>query len=360
MSNRKWVGICAASVFAAGLGGCADMAGNDLQTKISQLEGQVSQKDIELKAAQAMLANKPAMTATPIAATAAAPELPPNAKAGECYARVFTPPTYKSVTETLLVQQEAERIEVLPAVYKPATKQVLFKTASERIEVIPAKYGWVEEQVMVEPEGEKLITEPAIYETVSEQILVKPAYSTWKKGRGPIQKINEATGEIMCLVDIPAEYRTVSKRVVKQPAQTRTVKIRATYETVKRQVVVEPAKTRAIQIPAEYRTLRINELIEGAKEKRVLIPAVHKTVTKSEKISEGKVAWQPILCETNTTKGVVQRLQVALKDKGFDPGRVDGVICSETMRAVTAYQKSKQQPSGQLTLETLKSLDVSL
>ncbi len=75
---------------------------------------------------------------------------------------------------------------------------------------------------------------------------------------------------------------------------------------------------------------------------------------------EGKVAWQPILCETNTTKGVVQRLQVALKDKGFDPGRVDGVIGSETMRAVTAYQKSKQQPSGQLTLETLKSLDVSL
>ena len=358
--RRAILNTSLAAIAVVGLAGCAEDMTGDLQTKVSQLESQVSEKDTALKAAQDMLARRPGTASQPIAVASGGPDLPPNAKAGECYARVFTPPTYKSITETLLVQQEAERIEVIPAVYKPADKRVLFKSASQRFEVIPAKYGWVEEQVMVKPEGEQLITEPPIYEAVSERILVKPAYTTWKKGRGPIQKINEATGEIMCLVDIPAEYRTVSKQVLKRPAQTRSVKIPAVYETVKKRVVVEPAKTRVVEIPAEYRMLRINELIEGAKQKRIMIPARHRTVTKSEKTSDGNIAWRPILCETNTTKGVVQRLQTALKSNGFDPGRVDGVIGSDTMRAVTAYQKSKKQASGQLTIETLKSLDVSL
>ena len=98
----------------------------------------------------------------------------------------------------------------------------------------------------------------------------------------------------------------------------------------------------------------------GAKEKRIVIPAIHKTVTKSEKISEGKVAWQKILCETDTTKSVVQRLKVALNKNGFNPGHVDGVVGSETMGAVNVFQKSKQQASDQFTLEILKPLNVSL
>ena len=51
----------------------------------------------------------------------------------------------------------------------------------------------------------RLETVPAQYETVTEEVLVRPAYTTWKKGTGPIQRIDQATGEIMCLVEVPAE-----------------------------------------------------------------------------------------------------------------------------------------------------------
>lgn len=361
------------AIVAVGLSGCAENMMGDLESQVSQLKTQVSEKDGLLKAAQATaqaaqaaqaraeeMARKSAMTPKPVAAVATGRDLPPNAKAGECYARVFLPAKYKSITETLMVRQEAERIQVRPAVYRPATKRVLFKAASERLRVIPAKYGWVEERILVKPAGEELITEAPVYETATDRILVKPAYTTWKKGRGPIQKVNQATGEIMCLVEVPAEYRSVSKRVLKTPARTRTVTTAAVYKTVKKRVVVTPASTRAVTIPAEYRNVRIRELIQGAQEKRIKIPAQFRTVTKSEKISEGKIDWRPILCETNTTKGVVQRLQIALKGKGFNPGKIDGVIGTDTMQAVKAYQKSEKQASGQLTLETLKSLGVSL
>ncbi len=44
--------------------------------------------------------------------------LPPNAKPGECYARVFVPPRYQTVTQRVLSRQASERVETIPAKYE--------------------------------------------------------------------------------------------------------------------------------------------------------------------------------------------------------------------------------------------------
>ena len=239
-------------------------------------------------------------------------DLPPNAKPGECYARVMIPEQYRTTSERVMVSEASERIETVPAVYRTVTERVMVKEASERIETIPATY-----------------------ETVTERVMVKPAYTTWKKGTGPIQKVDNATGEIMCLVEVPAEYKTVTKRVLKTPATTRTV-----------------------TVPAEYRTIEVRKLVDPASERRVTIPAEYETVIKREKVGDSRLEWRSILCETNTTPGVVASMQRALKSRGFDPGRVDGVLGSQTMEAVGRYQRSKGIAVGQLTIETLRSLAV--
>ena len=287
-------------------------------------------------------------------------ELPPGAKPGECYARVFVPGETKTTTEQVVVREASERVQVVPAEFGWEEQQVLVKEASERVEVIPPKYGWAEERVLVKEASEKLVTVPAVYDTVQEKILVRPAYTTWKKGRGPIEKIDEATGEIMCLVNVPAEYRTVTKRVLKTPETTKTVTIPAEYRTVKKRVVVEPAKTRTATVPAEYQTVRVNKMIKPASETRVVIPAEYGTITKQEKISGGRMEWRPILCETNATRGVISDLQRTLASKGYQTGPIDGVLGQRTMSAVRSYQRDKGLVTGQLTIETLKALDVSL
>lgn len=239
-------------------------------------------------------------------------DLPPNAKPGECYARIMIPEQYKTTTE-----------------------RVLAKDASERIETVPAVYRSVQERVLVQEESERIETVPAVYETVTERVLVRPAYTTWKKGTGAIQKVDNSTGEIMCLVEVPAEYKTVTKRVLKSPATTRTVKI-----------------------PAEYSMVTVRKLVEPAKERRIEIPAEYQTITKREKVSEGRLEWRSILCETNTTPDVISSVQRALKMRGYDPGRVDGVLGTDTLEAIQRYQRSKGMAAGQLTMETLKSLNV--
>ncbi|NNG15348.1 MAG: peptidoglycan-binding protein [Gemmatimonadales bacterium] len=241
--------------------------------------------------------------------------LPPNAKPGECYARMWVPAQSRTATERVLARAESEQVRIIPARYETVTERVLVKEASSRLVVVPAQYG-----------------------TETERVLVKAAYTTWKKGTGPIQKVDQATGEIMCLVEVPAEYKTVTRRVVKTPATTREV-----------------------TIPAEYQTVTVRKQAEPAREVRTTIPAEYQTITKTELVSEGHLEWREILCETNMTRGRIRDIQLALQRAGHNPGSVDGVIGTGTMRAVNAYQRAKGLPVDRyLNVETVKSLGVAL
>jgi len=240
--------------------------------------------------------------------------LPPNAKPGECYARAFVPPTYSTDTERVLKREASERIEVVPAKHESVEERVLVREASTRLEEVPAEYDWVEEKIQVEP-----------------------AKNVWKKGRGPIEKVDNATGEIMCLVEEPAKYETVRKRVQKKPATVRK-----------------------IDIPAEYKTIRVNKMVTPPQERRIEIPAEYQTVRKTSLASEGGMEWRPVLCETNMSRDVIVRVQRALQAAGHSPGPIDGVYGQQTRAAVRSYQQSKGLATGGLTLNTLKKLGIQL
>jgi hypothetical protein len=288
------------------------------------------------------------------------PLLPANAKPGECYTRVFIPTQYETVTEDVVKKEATEHVETVPPTFEWVEEQVLVKEASEEIEVIPAVFKTVTDQVLVKPESEEIEVVPAEYEAVEEKVLVRQAYTAWKTGRGPIEKIDTTTGEIMCLVEVPAEYKTVQKQVLKTPPTTRVVTKPAEYETVEKQVVDVPAQTRVVKIPAEYRTVKVQRLVKPAQEVRAPVPAEYETVTKTVKKSDGHVEWRPILCETNVTPEIITKIQEALKERGFYRGVVDGRLGPQSIAGIRAFQRENDLPSGQLTLETLEALEVKL
>ncbi|MBN2035009.1 MAG: peptidoglycan-binding protein [Deltaproteobacteria bacterium] len=306
----------------------------------------------------------PVMAANADKVVAAQDMLPPDAKPGECYARVYVPPAYKTTQEKLLKKEASERLEIIPAKYEWVEERVLVKEASARLELVPATYGWKEEKVLVQPESTRMETVPAVYETKTEEILESPAQTMWKKGRGPVEKLDNATGEIMCLVQVPAKYKKVTKTVLEKPATTKEVKIPAEYKIVRKQVMLTPPTTRPVEIPAEYTTVKVRKLVSPAEVKRIQIPAEYQMVTKVEKISDGRMEWRRILCETNTetsmSKGVIQSIQEALKKAGHNPGPIDGVVGEQTMRALREYQQKKGLAMGGITYETAKSLGVDL
>ncbi len=268
---------------------------------------------------------------------------PPNAKAGECYAKVVVPAKYKTVEERILVQEASNKISIIPAKYewvnekveitpastklvtipatfkkvsetievKPATqswkvslkrnaapvsKEILvaaklkgvdlenakpqtcykeyftpesYKTVAEEIvlqkattktKVIPAKYEMVEKTIEVTPASQKTITVPATYEYIDEKVLIEKEKTVWKKGVNPAQKLDGATGEIMCLIKVPAKYKTIKKKVVKTPATTKVVEVPAVTKVIKVKKLVAPAKTETITIPEVKSTIQKNVL----------------------------------------------------------------------------------------------------
>lgn len=285
---------------------------------------------------------------------------PPDAKPGECFAKVLVPAKYDVVTEKVLKREASDKITVDPAKFEWVEERILVKEAGESVEVLPTKYRWVEERVMVEPASTRLVPVPARFETVTERVLDRPEQTTWKKGRGPIERIDGNTGEILCLVIEPATYKTISRTVVKTPAATRQVDVPPVYKTVRKQVVEAPASVVKKPTPAEYSTIRVRKMVQPPKENRVSLPAEFQTVTKRVKVSNERMSWQPILCETNVNAEVVAKIQRALDSKGFSPGDIDGVLGSETLSAVEAYQRANNLARGGVTMETLKSLEVKL
>jgi len=162
-----------------------------------------------------------------------------------------------------------------PAKFVTKMEDVLVREASEKIEPVDADYRWVEKQVLVSEASTELKYFPAKYKTVKEKVVDKLAHTVWKKGTGPIQKMDEATGEIMCLVEVPATYKTISK-----------------------QVLVSKAETRSIEVPAKYKTVKVRELVSDTTERRTVVPAEYKQVEVTEKISDPTFVWHEVHDDT--------------------------------------------------------------
>jgi cell division protein FtsB len=356
--------------------GCAHQQSSEVGTDLSALQQQVNQKESEIRQLETTTQQQQAelenyrkqleQQSTGAAARAETSDayadamlLPPDAKPGECYARLYIPPTFTTTDETVLKRGASEKLEIIPAKYEWAEERVLVTAASERLEVIPAQYEWVEEQVLVQEASSRIEEVPARYEMQEEKIMVKPAQTVWKKGRGPIEKIDNATGEIMCLVETPAIYKTVKKNVMVSPPTTREIAIPAEYKTVKKQVMAKAPTTRTIEIPATYRTVKVKKMVSEPQTRKIEIPAEYQTVTKTEMVKDGHMEWRKILCETNVSPDFIKKFQAALMRSGHNPGPIDGVIGQQTEAAMKAYQREKGLAVGAVTYETVKSLGIT-
>jgi len=293
-------------------------------TKVSKAEAITTMKTTPKGIVETTTATSVAST-EPAAASAAAVEpvipasmqgdVPPNARPGECYAKVLIPAVRDSKSERVQVSEE---------------RKVLAR-------IIPAKYEVQTERIQVSEEKKVLARiVPARYEVQTERVLVTPARKYWKAGQGPITKKDEVTGEIMCLVEEPAVYKTIEKRVM-----------------------VSEEKPEYKMVPAEFKTIEKRVLVTPEKPEYKMMPAQFDTITKSVIVRPESWEWRRILCETNMGSDSVARIQRALNSKGYNV-KIDGKLGNETMSALSAYQRKNNLATRGITYETLEHMGVRL
>ena len=181
----------------------------------------------------------------------------PSAKPGQCFAKVKNPAKYITKQRKVLIQ----------------------KASSKRVLVRAPQYRWINKRVLVRKAAYQNRHVPAQYRTQNKRVMVKPAYNTWRKGHGPITRIDNMTGQIMCRVTVPAVYKNVSQRVLVRKAQNIRKMIPAVYKTVKQKRRVSGALYKTVNRPARYTTQNYRVKVAGA-----------------------RYVWRPILCKTNAPK----------------------------------------------------------
>ena len=296
---------------------------------------------------------------------------PPEAQPGQCFARVLIPEVTEVMTEEVVDQPERTEIKIVPAEYETVTETVVVKEETTEYRVVPAQYETVTEQVIVEPERTESIVVPAKYETYTEQVMVRPAYTTWKPGNGlfgrgaagfgstNLDGDASATGELLCKVEVPAEYKTVTRTRVVSAETTETRVIPARYETVTKEVIAQPPQVVEQIIPAVTETVQVRRLVSPAREDILTIPATYRTIEKRVVTGGGGLEWREVLCEDNATSVQIAEVQRALTAAGY-PVEADGVFGGDTLRAMESYQRANGLPVGYLTVSTVRSLGVNV
>ena len=214
------------------------------------------------------------------------------------------PATYRTEVERILVRPEVTQYVPVTLPMRGVPEQRLLQAAGVRAQAMPAVMRTVVEPVEVRAATVQKQEVPAAYEIVTEQVKVSEPYREWRRGRAwvgqaidvvPLRgfvvdatgqfrgykvegrtKVAAATGgpsrgvidtgftpadnaqledDVMCLVEIPAQYQTVTRKVLKAPATTTDIAVPAEYRNIAKQVVVRDAGVRLVPEPARYHTV---------------------------------------------------------------------------------------------------------
>ena len=308
-------------------------------------------------------------------------DLPPNATPGHCYGKLLIPEVTETFTDQVIDQASRTEIKVIPAVYGTTTQTVVASEAHVEYETISATYKTITELVTIKPAITRKITVPAVYGEVTEQILIREAHNEWRRGtRRPSDVVVPGsdkllpTGEVICLIAVPAEYKTVTHTVVKVAEQVREVVDPAVTQTITRKVVDTPARVIEHQVPATYKTVTVTTIVQPERTETITIPATYRTVTKTRVVAASHFEWKVIECKGEVAEGPAhhdeavaehtvvhhyyasglahggdsetQALQEALQKRGYYDGPLSGRFTAATQLAMVRFQRDNHLARG--------------
>lgn len=353
-------------------------AGNStaLQQRITELEKRLAKSEVASSANSAGSASATNKSTNDLVeanvefiSSAAAKNMstPPNAKPGECYALTST---NERVSQQYVAKDAGNDIQVSQAQYRNRTEKVLVKPAHEALECTEPQFEEIVEKVLVAPAVTKTEVVPAQYKTVNEKVVVSPAYTVWKKSSeltdeeraNQLQTQTLGTGDVLCLIEMPAKYQEVSKQVLVSKATTREVQVSpAKYKDVKRYRLKQNAKAQRQQVAAEYETITIAEKVADAKINEVAVPPLYASFS-TEKPNSGKPEWRQVLCQNNATESKIAEVQKALSAAGFKPGNTSGTMDQASYDALRQYQQKAGLPVDEgryINVDTIRKLGLS-
>lgn len=334
-------------------------------------------------------------------------DLPPNAVPGKCYQRVLVPEVLEYYEDRIIDTPERTEIRVIPAVYGDEVRRTVIREGRTEYITVSATYRTVTETVTIRPASYRIETVAARYETITERVLVREAYAVWKRGVPPGARPNDpnkikmgAGGEVLCLVEVPAEYAMVTRQVLREPAREVRIDIPAETRVITSQVIDQPGRVDKREVAAEYGSVTVRVLKSPERTETYTIPATYKTVRKQRLVKASHFEWAEAVCDTppapppprytappppppkyvappprytappapmrpigrcdevDVTATTVRDLQSALGMRNYYAGARNGVFNTSTSAALRRFQTENHLAVGRIDGATLRALGV--
>ena len=279
--------------------------------------------------------------------------------AGQCwvYAQVKPRPVTSPVEITL--KDSTTKLTVSAAELKKGLQTVVTREGTKTYRIEPPTYREVTERVLVRPEVTRLTVVPPVYEERQKTVVVEEARTTLEPCRTAGTRYAASTGVMaFCARETPAKVEVIKTQEMVTPETTRVEFEPAEYTTVTRWVLDQPARAVEVVLAPEVKTLPLQEVVTPEQTHQAVVPAVTtaRNVTRFE--GEAKIVSRQAVCDAEITPHLVKELQRYLVQRGYQAGRVDGLLGKQTIAALTEYQAANGLAVGALTFESLKHLGI--
>lgn len=175
---------------------------------------------------------------------------------------------------------------------------------------------------------------PDEYGLTKERILIKTATTKWVVRKSFKECLSAYPDDclVLFLIEVPAEYKTVEKLVLKATAHQRR------YDNLDTVVFKQVVETQPLT----------KTLFESPPQYEKVFRKTHPYTYYSE--------WREVLCGTIHRSDTVIQLQKALKERGYYYDKLDDILGAKTKAALLRFQKDNQLPMGSLNCATMKAL----
>ncbi|CAN0010950.1 unnamed protein product [Ectocarpus sp. 12 AP-2014] len=275
---------------------------------------------------------------------------------GQCWAVGAINPRPKREMVEIQIKDQQATIDVTPADIEQGFKRVETREGTLTYRIEPPTYRTVEERVMTRPPVERFEVVPAVFEDQERTVVVEEG----RRSLESCQAGGNSTNMSFCMQEHPSREERVSVQVMVQPETTRVVIEPAEYTTVTRQVIDTPARVIEIWDEPNEELVETQDIASPARTSQSIIPRQTRLMERIDYQGEPELQMRQAVCDSDISPRLVEQIQTALRQYGFNIGTIDGHLGPRTLSALSEFQNQRGLVQAGLTFESLENLAISI
>lgn len=223
----------------------------------------------------------------------------------QCWAQLVKPQPSEQRVQSVVLRDAAVVHDAAAPLMQTINQSVRVKDAARTYKVQEPRFRAVTERVLVSEEVRQLKVVPAVYEDRQEQVLVESARSRVEVCRQPGLRAaspdRSSLQQTRCVVEVPARYTTVTRKVLVTPESVKEEVTPARYKTVTRWVLERDGEAQEVALPPREVELPLQTVLQPAQLLSREVPAQTTEVNVLLHSGAPQLAWRQVLCERDVT-----------------------------------------------------------